>query len=131
MIFVDTSAFYAMVSIDDPNHEAALRTWSDLIERNERLVCNNYILVESIALAQRRVGMEAVAALHQNIIPFLEVEWLDENLHSSIMEIVVSSNRRAISLVDQASFNTMYRYKIKTAFSFDEHFREQGFDVIP
>lgn len=131
MIFMDTSAFYAMISSDDPNHEIALQTWADLIENNEQLMCNNYILVESIALIQNRVGVEAVATLHNDIIPALEVDWLDESLHNAIMEVVISTNRRALSFVDQSSFSTMRRHKIKKAFTFDDHFRKQGFEVIP
>lgn len=131
MIYIDTSAFFAMVSFDDPNHDVAVEAWAKLIENNERLICNNYILVESVALIQSRIGMEAVATLHNDIIPFVEVEWLDEDSHNAIMEIVISTNRRVISLVDQASFNTMRRHRIKTAFTFDEHFSEQGFESIP
>jgi len=131
MIYIDTSAFFAMISFDDPNHDVAVETWTKLIENNERVICNNYILVESIALIQSRIGMEAVAVLHNDIIPFVDVEWLDEDSHNAIMEMVIRTNRRVISLVDQASFNTMRRHRINTAFTFDEHFSEQGFESIP
>jgi predicted nucleic acid-binding protein len=131
MIYIDTSAFYAIVDSDDENHETALETWTQLIGANETLLCNNYVLVESIALIQRRVSMEAVSILHNDLIPFLEIEWLDESLHNAIVELTLASNRRQLSLVDQASFNTMRRRGISTAFTFDRHFQEQGFDVIP
>lgn len=77
MIYVDTSAFLAMVDSNDDHHERAIQTWQNLIEENERLMCNNYVLVESIALIQHRVGMEALAILHNEIIPYMQVEWLD------------------------------------------------------
>jgi predicted nucleic acid-binding protein len=131
MIYVDTSAFFAMVSSSDANHEAALQTWEDLVENREKLMCNNYILVESIALIQHRVGLEAVAILHNEILPIMEIDWLDESLHNTIMQIVISTNRRVLSFVDHSSFNTMHRHGIKTVFTFDDHFRQQGFEVIP
>lgn len=131
MIYIDTSAFLAMVNSDDPNNEIALQTWKTLVENREKIICNNYILIESIALIQRRLGLEAVATLHNEIIPVIQIDWLDEKLHNTIMQAVISTNRRALSYVDQSSFNTMYRYDIQTAFSFDDHFRKQGFDVIP
>jgi predicted nucleic acid-binding protein len=131
MIYVDTSAFFAIVNADDTDHEIAMETWAQLIGANEKLMCNNYVLVESIALIQRRVDMEAVSILHTDIIPFLEIEWLDESLHNAIVELTISSNRRQLSLVDHASFNTMRRHGISTVFSFDDHFRQQGFNVIP
>jgi predicted nucleic acid-binding protein len=39
--------------------------------------------------------------------------------------------RRKLSLVDCISFQTMREYGAPTAFCFDPHFREQGFDTIP
>jgi uncharacterized protein len=131
MIYVDTSAFLALINSDDPNHTIALRTWEQLIENEERLTCNNYVLVESIALIQRRVGLSAVAILHNDILPLIEVDWLNEELHNAVVKTVLKSNRRQISLVDGCSFDTMRRCGIKTAFSFDQHFAEHGFDIIP
>lgn len=131
MIYVDTSAFLAVVHSSDDYHERAFQTWQSLIEDNERLMCNNYVLVESIALIQNRAGMEALAILHKEIIPYMQVEWLDENLHNAIVNFALSANRRKLSLVDLSGFDTMRRHKITTAFTFDNHFREQGFDVIP
>jgi predicted nucleic acid-binding protein len=131
MIYVDTSAFLAVVHASDDQHERAFEIWQNLIENNERLMCNNYVLVESIALVQHRVGMEALAILHNEIIPYMEVEWLDESLHNTIVNPALTTNRRQLSLVDLSSFDTMRRHKIKTAFTFDSHFGEQGFEVIP
>ena len=131
MIYVDTSAFLAVVHSSDDHHEQAFQTWQKLIEENERLMCNNYVLVESIALIQHRVGIEALAILHNEIIPYMEVEWLDESLHNAVVNIALNTKRRKLSLVDLSSFDTMRRYKINAAFTFDNHFREQGFDVIP
>jgi uncharacterized protein len=131
MIYVDTSAFLAVVHAGDDQHERAFETWRNLIENNERLICNNYVLVESIALVQHRIGMEALAILHNEIIPYMEVEWLDESLHNAIVNAALSSKRRKLSFVDLSSFDTMRRHNIDTVFTFDSHFHEQGFDVIP
>lgn len=131
MIYVDTSAFLAIVNADDHYHDSALQTWKDLIRNNERLLCNNYVLVESIALIQRHVDMKAVSILHNDIIPFMEIEWFDEKLHNAVVNIALAANRRQISLIDHSSFDTMRRHGVSTVFTFDEHFREQGFTLVP
>jgi predicted nucleic acid-binding protein len=64
-------------------------------------------------------------------VPFIAVDWLNEELHNSIVKAVLKSTRRQISFVDSSSFDTMRRYEIKTAFAFDSHFPGQGFEVIP
>lgn len=131
MIYVDTSAFLALVHLDDPNHEQALQLWKKLIVDEQQLISNNYVLVESIALIQRRIGLRAVSILHNDILPFVEIDWLDEELHNAIVKTVLKNNRRQISLVDRSSFDTMRRYEVQTAFAFDSHFPDQGFEVIP
>ena len=131
MIYVDTSAFLALVHLDDPNHEQALQIWKKLIVDEQQLISNNYVLVESIALIQRRIGLRAVSILHNDILPFVEIDWLDEELHNAIVKTLLKNNRRQISFVDRSSFDTMRRYDVQTAFAFDSHFPDQGFEVIP
>jgi len=131
MIYVDTSAFLALINSADPRHDQAMQTWKNLIEEEQQLICNNYVLVESIALIQRRVGLSAISILHNDILPFFKVDWLDETQHNAIVKAVLKTNRRQISLVDNSSFDTMRRYEVETAFAFDSHFPEQGFEVIP
>jgi predicted nucleic acid-binding protein len=131
MIYVDTSAFLALINSADRRHDQAMQTWKNLIEEEQQLICNNYVLVESIALIEQRVGLSAVSILHNDILPFVKVDWLDETQHNAIVKAVLKTNRHQISLVDNSSFDTMRRYEVETAFAFDSHFPEQGFEVIP
>lgn len=131
VIFVDSSALLALVDQTDRYYEAAMSSWRNLLTRNEDLVVNNYVLVESMALAQRRIGLEAVHILQDSIVPFLDIEWMDEYMHQASIKRVLSSNRRQLSLVDCSSFETMRRLGLDTVFTFDAHFREQGFNIIP
>lgn len=131
MIFVDTSALLAILEKNDTNHLHAVQCWKDLLRKASTLLTNNYILVESIAIIQKRYGLQAVQNLQSEILPFVQTEWIDERQHAAIVERVVATNRRRLSLVDCAAFETMQRLDISTVFTFDEHFREQGFKVIP
>ncbi|MQL51330.1 PIN domain-containing protein [Desulfofundulus thermobenzoicus] len=130
-VYVDTSAFLAVLDADDENHEAAKKVWTDLLESREAMVCNSYVLVETFALVQHRLGMAAVRAFHEDVFPVLQLEWIDDNLHRQAASALLTANRRNLSLVDCASFTTMRRLGIKRAFAFDKHFSEQGFTCIP
>jgi predicted nucleic acid-binding protein len=130
-IFVDTSAFYAVLSADDQNHSAAHPLWVDILERKEEMVCTNYILVETLSLLQRRLGIESVRAFQEDVFPFLNVEWLGEGPHLAAVAAMLTAGRRQLSLVDCASFEAMRRLGLTTAFAFDPHFTEQGFHCIP
>ncbi len=130
-IFVDTSALFALLATEDLQNKAAASVWKEIVERQDYLVTNNYVLVESIALTQSRLGLEFVHHLQSIIVPFLSVEWIDEEFHQSILEDVLKANHRNVSLVDYSTFNTMRQLGIQTIFTFDGHFHNQGFKVIP
>ena len=68
-VFLDTSALLAVLDADDLHHAKAREVWADRIGRAENLVCTNYVLVETIALVQHRLGMEAVRSLVEDILP--------------------------------------------------------------
>lgn len=130
-IFVDTSALYALISIRDQDMKLAAKTWEEALQREDVLYTNNYVLVECFALIQSRLGLEFVRALQTNIVPFLHLDWIAEQQHVSSVNNVLTANRRQLSLVDCSSFESMRRLGIDTVFTFDEHFHEQGFNVIP
>ena len=131
MIFVDTSAFLAMLSAGDLNHQRASLCWRNLLEERQALFTDNYVIVESLALIQKRLGLEKVRQFQENIMSLLEIEWVIEPQHNTAIDTVLTTNRRNLSLVDCVSFETMRRLGIETIFTFDEHFREQGFSIIP
>jgi uncharacterized protein len=131
MILVDTSALYAVIDRDDQNHSAAKATWDRLLGTDETLLVTNYVVVETTALVQHRLGMEAVRVLVGDILPVLGVHWISEADHLHAQNALLATDRRKLSLVDCSSFHVMRTRTVRTAFAFDPHFREQGFDVLP
>ena len=129
--FVDTSAFYAVLDRSDTNHIRAHVTWRRLIEEDFVLVTSNYVLLETAALLQGRLGIDAVRSFHADIVPLLQIEWVDEASHRAAAEVTLTAGRLKLSLVDCVSFQVMRQRAVDVAFCFDEHFREQGFQVLP
>lgn len=128
--FIDTSAFFALLDSDDANHNPARNLWSNLVTERTALVSSNYVLLETIVLLQNRLGVAAVRGFHEDIVPLIGVEWVDHEIHSAGMAALLSSGKRALSLVDCTSFEVMRRLGIKKAFVFDRHFKQQGFQVL-
>ena len=85
MIFVDTSAFYAVLDRDDRVHELARATWVETLSSSGSpgFVTSNYVLVESFALIQARLGMEAVRSFHDSVLPVVRLEWIRPEDHSA------------------------------------------------
>jgi len=131
MIFVDTSALYAVLDRSDANHAAAKAQWSGLMQGNALLLVSNYVLIEIATLVQNRLGMEALRALCDEVVPVFAIHWITEVEHNQATHAVLSANRRQLSLVDCSSFQVMRQRGLRTAFAFDPHFGEQGFELLP
>lgn len=128
--FVDTSAIFALLDADDDNHARAAG-WLSGPGRTERLVSHNYVVVESAALVQRRLGMDAARALFGAIVPLLEVTFVDATLHSAASSAWLTAAGRRKSLVDQVSFEMIKSKLVDQAFAFDEDFQSEGVNVVP
>jgi len=129
-VFVDTSALYALLDRDDENHPAAAAAFPALLDR-EALLTHGYVVVETTALVQRRLGMEAVRALVDDMLPAFELVFVDEPLRQAAVAALLASGARDVSLVDWTSFELMRQLGVGKAFAFDEDFARQGFDVLP
>jgi uncharacterized protein len=125
--FVDTSAIYAVLDRSDANHALAKTRWLALLESGDALITTNYVVVESVALAQGRIGVDAVRSIHEDVLPVMESVWVDEATHTLAMTALLAARRRKLSLVDCVSFAVMRQKGTPRAFAFDPHFVEEGF----
>jgi predicted nucleic acid-binding protein len=129
-VFLDTSAILAVLNGDDQCHPEADAIWHRLLGTKETLLSSNYVLIETFALVQRRLGMDAVRAVEREIVPLLDLHWLDANMHQVSVTTWLAASRRSLSLVDCSSFEVMRRHAVRQAFAFDGHFEEYGFDLL-
>jgi predicted nucleic acid-binding protein len=130
-VFIDTSGFIAVLDKDDASHTEAVKTWMDILTSEEDLVTTNYVLVETCALVQNRLGMKAIKVFQEDIEPVLRIEWIDKDVHQAAMGIMRAAARKKLSLVDCVSFETMRLLGVTTAFTLDRHFKDQGFICLP
>lgn len=130
-VFLDTSGIYAVFDRDDANHSKARAAWVGWLRAGAVLLTNNYVLVETAALLQHRLGVAAVRALDEEVTPLLQVDWVTAERHRAGMDAVLAAARKKLSLVDCVGFQTMRARGVRTAFCFDAHFRERGFTTKP
>ncbi len=128
--FVDTSALLAVLVANDLHHADAMRIWRRELEQGSDLVTSNYVLVETAAVLQHRVGMAAVRTFVHDVVPALRVEWVSGEDHEAAIGALLAGGRRGVSLVDCCCFQVMRRLGLETAFAFDRHFANAGFEVL-
>ena len=130
-VFVDTSAFLAVLDQNDSNHSAAKARWIELLSGKDVLVSHNYILVETSAVVLRRLGLDAVRVFERDVVPILHLVWVTREVHESAAGAHLVADRRNLSLVDCVSFEVMRRTGLRRAFTFDRHFADYGYEITP
>ncbi len=129
--FVDTSALYALLDEDDRQHRSAAGWLSGAGRDPETiLLTHNYVVVETAALVQRRLGRRATRTLFDAFIPALSVFFVDETLHQRALSAHLAGSGE-LSLVDRTSFELIRTLAIYQAFAFDSHFQHEGFRTVP
>lgn len=128
-VFIDTSALYASLDAADQAHLEAADVFRSL--HGSELVTHNYVVVETVALVQRRLSVAAVRDLTEGLLRPVRVVWVDQELHTAALASMVAARQRRVSLVDHTSFLVMRREGITTAFAFDPDFATEGFKVLP
>lgn len=128
MIFLDTSAIYALADARDPNHGSALELFRQALEGSEVMLVHNYILVEAAALLQHRLGLTSALQFLREAEGF-EVHWISPEDHRHAVALLKELGRRELSLVDCMSFIVMRQREVKQVLAFDPDFEREGFST--
>ena len=129
MNFVDTSALLTFLDRDAARHEEVVASLAGVFAERSG-VTHNYVLVETEALARRRLGAGATRRLLEDVIRVLEIVWVDAELHAAAVTAHLRALRRRSSLVDQASFELMRRRNISVVLALDRDFAREGFELL-
>jgi len=89
------------------------------------------VLAETVNLLQARRGFEAARLFMRELVPALDVTWVEADLFGRAAEAWYAAGNRRLSLVDCVSFALMHELRLDTAFTLDRHFAEQGFALLP
>jgi len=128
MIFLDTSAIYALADKSDPNHADAYRKFDLALKSKEIFLVHNYVLVESAALLQTRLGLQAALLFLRDAKAF-KLEWVDSALHQEAEKELERIGKRGISFVDCMTFLVMRQRGVQKVLAFDPDFHDQGFTI--
>lgn len=127
-ILVDTSAVFALIDRGDANHRAARRALDAMRKRRSLPLLTNFVMAESHALLLSRI--DAAIARQWLAGNIWRVERVSAEDESRARTIVAQYVDKTFTYTDATSFAVMERLGLKTAFAFDPHFRQYGFQVM-
>ena len=123
MTFVDTSAWFAIFSLRDANHAAAMRCVRAI---RGPLVTSDYVVDETLTLLRARRENRRAIAFGQRVIDgqWARIVRIDDHDFSNAWTVFRAYHDKAWSFTDCTSRVVMERLGIPRAFAFDEHFRQ-------
>lgn len=124
-IFVDTSAWYALLDRKDRNHSLAVQFAE---ESRVPFVTSTYVLDETVTLVRAHLGHAAAVRFgdrlwNEEISRLVRVSPEDE---LRAWTIFARYSDKAFSYTDCTSFALMERLHVDSAFAFDAHFAVYG-----
>jgi predicted nucleic acid-binding protein len=131
MIFVDTSAWFAVYSPRDANHAAAVQFLRAI---RDELVTTDYVIDETLTLLRRRKESQHALAFGSRLIggKAAQVININDADFSAAWQMFRAYRDKEWSFTDCTCFVVMERLGITQAFAFDDHFRQLGtVTVVP
>jgi predicted nucleic acid-binding protein len=132
-IFLDTGYIIALEASDDQNHKTALQHWSSFSENLPVIITTSYVFDETVTFFNNRGHHQKSVEIGTNILKSMSIKFIhiDQILFQEGWTYFKKHSDKAYSLTDCISFVLMKRLAIKTALTFDNHFIQAGFIVLP
>lgn len=131
-IFIDASAFIALLNRRDHFHREAIEISKVLVERGEALLTSNYTLAETHTVLGSQMGFEIPSGFAQEMkAGDIGVLWVNEAIHNRGLEVFLSRDEpKDLSFFGCVDLAVMERFAIDRAFSFDRQFRGLGIPLV-
>ncbi|MHB9035368.1 MAG: type II toxin-antitoxin system VapC family toxin [Armatimonadota bacterium] len=130
-VYIDTSAFYAIIDATDGNHQRAVSCWRNILQQGESLVTSSYVVTEIVALLHNRFGTDVVRRFVDDDLPVVDIYWADASIHdSAIRAMLTFRGKRGPSLTDCAGLEIVRLLGIQQVFAYDRHFENHGVGLV-
>ncbi len=124
-IFVDTSAFIAIVNPKDSHHTEAITRRKCIKEEKIQCYTSNLVLYETLTWLAIKLGPDAAVQLGEGILqesPHLNMLYLDREDELASLKVLKKYHQIPLSFADASSLHFIHKYQLDQVFGFDEHF---------
>ena len=131
--FVDTSYLIALEISNDRYHTGAKNHWHSFIRTRPSLVTTSFVFDEVVTFFNSRNRHDKAVEVGTHLLnsPSIEIIQVDRSLFRAGWEYFEQHSDKRYSLTDCISFVVMQQLEIQTALTFDKHFTQANFFVLP
>lgn len=131
-IFIDTSAFVALLDRRDKNHTLAAALSTRISKEKVKSFTTDYVLDETFTTILKHAGYQAVAGFDDLL---QQSNWyiarISDMYFDQARKVFLTFNKdKEWSFTDCTSYIVMKELKITSVFTFDEHFQQMGFQLL-
>ncbi|MFH1708158.1 MAG: PIN domain-containing protein [Planctomycetota bacterium] len=133
MIFVDTCAIIARHLEGDQYHAIAFPLWQELVEGNHRLITSNLVVNETMNYMIKRAGSSFAVNVGRSLYASrrLSIVRTAGDDETRALHLLNQKGEPGYSFTDCVSMVLMGKHDIGEVFTFDDHFRQAGYKVVP
>jgi hypothetical protein len=131
-LFVDTSAWLALNNKNDQHHDEAVSKITKVRQQKIQLVTSEYVFDESVTIIRYRISHRAAVAFGDALISsnVASIEDITDEERLKAWVLFKKYRDKDLSFTDCTSFALMVKLKLQKAFSFDDHFKQVGFELF-
>lgn len=131
LVFFDTNIYVALSDQEDATHRKACQLMESLHRRPHLPITSSHIVSESLTVISQKVGKKQSLKFFEDLQNSeTEIIFVDQEIHQQGLELFAKIKSKNVSFVDATSFVIMKNKGIKVVFTFDQHFKTQGFKLL-
>jgi len=100
---IDTTALLALLDGHHPQHHMLRHEFAFELDVEGEIAVTNYVALETFDATRRRLGASALKLLAREIMPALEIVWVQPAEHALALEMLLASGPKPLSLVDRTT----------------------------
>jgi uncharacterized protein len=132
-LFVDSAFLIALVFRADQNYAKAQSTWARVTSERRSFITTTFVFDETVTFLNGRGEHRLAVEIGNQLLASPTIELIDVSLAlvEQGWEFFVRHDDKTYSLTDCISFHVMKQYSLSAALTFDGHFAQAGYVLLP
>lgn len=130
-IFIDADAFIALSRADDSNHRSALKIQRLVEKKDPQVFTSNFAFGEAVTIISQKSGIVLAMAFSKETLggEIVVIDISREHLEKALAKFSQQTTKNT-RFTDMVNMVLMDELKIDTIFSYDEHYKKNGYKLL-